>query len=183
MDEYTFRGQREDETVIVVTHSHPWALVRPGLWVSLGLIIIALMFVWFQASPPTVWTMLILGPICLIYGLYAWFMWWNTMYLLTNQRVIAITQRGLWSRRIEDYSLDKIQSVASEISGLAGTMLNFGAVLLAIIGMKDQVNLSFVEDPRSLQEKILAAIKGQEQVTINEYHQPKNQPKKHRIQH
>lgn len=169
-EDISFRGQREGEKVRLLVHRHPWALVRPGLHVTIGLIIVILMFIWFQVSPPSLWTLLILGPIVLVYALYAWFKWWNTMYLLTDERVIIIAQRSLWSRRIEDYSLEKIQSVASDTDGPAGTLLNFGTVTLAIMGIKEPVGMSAVEDPYAVQEKILSAIKEMEgQMPLNHY--------------
>ncbi len=158
----TFHGQREDEELLLLIHRHPWALVKPGLIITLGLVVIILMFIYFQASGPSVWTLFILGPILLVYGGYAWFLWWNSMYLVTNQRIITMTQGSLWSRRIEDYALDKIQSVASDTQGPAGTLLNFGVVMLAIMGIKDRVELPYVEDPYTVQEKILTAARSAE---------------------
>lgn len=175
-DNLTFRGQREDEEVISLIHQHPWALAKPGLVISLGLVVIILMFVYFQASKPAVWTLFILGPVLLVYGGYRWFLWWNNLYLVTNQRVIVLTRINLWNRQIDDYGLDKIQSVASTTTGPAGTMLNFGEVMLAIMGIKDRVRLPYVEDPYAVQEKILTAMKKLSGVTINEY----QKPKKHR---
>lgn len=170
----SFRGQRDGEHVKLLIHRHPWALVKPGLIVAAGLALIVLMFIWFQVSPPSYWALVILGPLTLAYGLYAWFTWWNTMYLLTDQRVIVITQRGLWSRRIEDYSLDKIQSVASDTDGPAGTVLNFGTVTLAIMGIKEPVAMPAVEDPYAIQEKILSAMKKLEGgVSVHQYGEKK----------
>lgn len=168
---YTFRGQREDEDVLAIVHQHPWALVKTGLFAALGLAIIILAFVWVGVSGPSVWTLFIVGAATLLYVAYHWFVWWNTMYVLTSQRMITITQRGFWSRRIEDYALDKIQSVASDTTGAAGTLLNFGEVYLAIMGIKDQVSLRFVEDPRDMQERLLDAMRkaGQGKIHVNEY--------------
>lgn len=155
----SFRGQRDGEAVLLLIHRHPWALAKPGLWIMAGLVTIMLMFAWFQASRPAVWTLFMLGPVLLVYAVYAWYLWWNTMYLVTDQRIIVMTQAALWSRRIEDYSLEKIQSVASDSNGLAATFLNFGDVMIAIMGIKEPVKMAYVEDAYSIQEKILTAIK------------------------
>lgn len=183
----TFRGQREDEEVILLIHRHPWALVKPGLWVSAAAVIIILMFIFFQVSKPAVWTLFILGSVAALYAIYAWFLWWNNMYLLTNQRVIVISRLGLFSRRVEDYGLDKIQSVASDTAGAAGTVLNFGGVHLAIMGIKDQIAMRYIEDPYDVQEKILTAIKKAEGgAKVNKYDREKSgsdDPKRRLIQH
>lgn len=181
----TFRGQRQDEEVIQLIHQHPWAMFRPGLFASLGVAFIVIMFVYFSISQPSTWTLFILGPIIALYFGYHWFLWWNNLYIVTNQRVIVIAQRSIWSRRIEDYSLEKIQSVASDTSGAAGTILNFGIVSLAIMGIKEPIVLSYIEDPRAVQEAILDATKEAESsgVKINQYDDERPRKMHRLIQH
>lgn len=171
-----FRGQREGEKVQLLIRRHPFALAKPGLKVALALSAVILGFVWLGASQPAVYFAFIVGLVAIAYTLYAWFTWWNTLYLLTDERVIVITQRGLWSRRIEDYNLEKIQSVASDTDGPAGTLLNFGTVTLAIMGIKEPVALPCVEAPYDTQEKILSAMKRLEaHWPLN--HEPSHEPK------
>lgn len=157
--QFTFRGQRDGERVILLLHRHPWALAKAGLWTMAGLVFIILMFAWFQASRPAVWTLFIVGPVLLLYAIYQWYLWWYTLYLVTNERIIVMMQSSLWSRRIEDYNLEKIQSVVSDSKGFAATVLNFGDVMIAIMGIKEPVRMKYIEDAYSIQEKILTAIK------------------------
>jgi uncharacterized membrane protein YdbT with pleckstrin-like domain len=185
-EEQTFRGQREDEKLLLLIHRHPWALAKQGLIISLGVAVLIIIALIFQFSGPTVVMGMIIGIVLLSYGGYSWFNWWNNMYLITDQRVIVIVQSNFWSRQIEDYSLDKIQSVASSTAGMFGTLLNFGSVKLAIMGIKDQVDMQYIEDPYSVQEQILTAIKKSETVTINQYgekHADKPEKKRRLIQH
>ncbi len=178
----TFRGQRDGETVILLIRRHPWTMAKQAAITTLGLALIILMFVWFQASQPAIWTFFVVGLGILLYGLIAWYSWWNTMYLLTNQRIIAITQKNLFSRRIEDYSLDKIQSVASDNEGLAPTLLGFGNVMLAIMGIRDQVRLPYVEDPYAVQERILSTMKQHEgHLPLNHYANQISKTKRRRV--
>jgi formate-dependent nitrite reductase membrane component NrfD len=158
-EEFSFRGQREGEEIVMVLHRHPWSLAKEGAIVAVGAVIIMLMFIWFQLSKPAIWTLFILGPLLLAYGAHAWYIWWNNLYLVTSERIIVLIHRSIFSRRVEDYGLDKIQSVASDTHGVASAMLNFGTVLLGIIGAKEPIQLQFVEDTYAVQEKILLAIK------------------------
>lgn len=159
VENFTFRGQRDGESVLMVANCHPWALIKQAIIITLGLIIIIAMFIWFQVSAPAVWTSLILGPILLLYTLYSWYIWINNRYVLTSERVIVITCKSFFSRKVEDYGLDKIQSLAAEINGLAASVLGFGTVLIAIMGIKDQVRLQFIEDAYDFQNRIQDAIK------------------------
>lgn len=179
---YNFRGQREDEDVLAVIHQHPWALSKTGIVAGVAIAIISLAFYWFKLSSVSIWTVFVVSVIAAAYIGYHWFVWWNNLYILTNQRVIIIVQRNLWSRRIEDYSLHKIQSVASAVTGPFGALLNHGEISMAVIGLGEKVVLPYVEDPRAVQETFLDAIRGTEgEIRINEYDKPR--PKKRLIQH
>ncbi len=167
----TFRGQREDELVIHLIHRHPWALAKPALITTVGIVLIILMFVWFKLSNLSAWFFFIVGGVTAAYAVHHWFIWWNNLYILTNQRVIIVSQRSIWHRKIEDYGLEKIQSVASSTNGPMQAMLNFGDVLLVVVGMKEPVSMPFIEDARSVQEAVLDAMKrgSMEPIRINSY--------------
>lgn len=159
---FTFRGQRDGEEVIMVTNRHAWSLAKEALIALVGLVIVLFMFSWFQASGPAVWTLFVLGPILLIYTGYWWYIWTQNFYILTSERVIVVSCQSLLSRKFEDYGLEKIQSLGAEIQGLAASTLGFGTVMIAIMGMKDQVKLKYVEDAYDFQNKIQDAIKKEE---------------------
>jgi hypothetical protein len=161
-DDFTFRGQRDGEDVLMVTNRHAWSLAKPGLIVLLGAAFIIFMFIWFHASKPAATSFFVLGPILLLYTLYEWYIWSQNFYILTNERVIVASCKSLLSRKFEDYGLEKIQSLGAEIHGLAASTLGFGTVTMAIMGIKDQVALKFVEDAYDFQSKIQDAIKNGE---------------------
>ena len=62
----------------------------------------------------------------------AFFMFWTDYYLdvwfVTNLRVIAMEQRGLFDRSISTFRHDMIQDATVEVPGLLATLLKFGTV-------------------------------------------------------
>ncbi len=57
-----------------------------------------------------------------------WIDWYFSVFILTNQRFIQITQKGLFHRSVADINLQQIQSINYEINGIEQTLLGFGTI-------------------------------------------------------
>lgn len=154
-EDYTFRGKRSNENVLLVVRCHPWVLM-PIVWFWLILLgVVGGSLYWFGASGITsyvVFGALIIGG---LYSFYIWFLWNNGVYVVTNQRVIRIEQLGLFSRQISEAEIDKIQEISTEIQGPIRTMLNFGDVRLQTASREGKVILEDVIDPYDIQQQIV----------------------------
>ncbi len=53
-----------------------------------------------------------------------------SLQVVTSERVIDIDQRGIFSREVNEMSLEKIEDITYKLSGLAGVIFNFGNVIL-----------------------------------------------------
>jgi uncharacterized membrane protein YdbT with pleckstrin-like domain len=154
-DDYSFRGKRSGENVLLVVRCHPWILM-PIVWfwlLMLSLVLASLYF--FGASSTTtyvIYGVLILGG---LYSFYIWFLWNNGTYVVTNQRVIRIDQLGLFNRQISEAEIDKIQEISTEIKGPIRTMLNFGDVKIQTASREGRVVLEDVVDPYDIQQQIV----------------------------
>jgi len=155
MDNYSFRGQRSDESVALVTKQHIWLLMPILLaWVVIGVIITASLLI-FGASRVTSITLAVLMIVGLIYTFYSWFTWNNSQYIVTNQRVIKIDQAGLFNRMISEAEIHRIQEISTEIKGPLRTMLNFGTVRIKTASDDSRLDLSDVTDPYDVQQAIV----------------------------
>jgi uncharacterized membrane protein YdbT with pleckstrin-like domain len=154
-EQYSFRGKRSNENVLLVVRCHPWILM-PIVWfwlLMLSLVLASLYF--FGASSTTsyvVYGALVLGG---LYSFYIWFLWNNGTYVVTNQRVIRIDQLGLFSRQISEAEIDKIQEISTDIKGPIRTMLNFGDVKIQTASREGRVILEDVVDPYDIQQQIV----------------------------
>lgn len=152
---YSFRGQRSDETVTLVTKQHIW-LLMPILivWVVIGLIITA-SFLIFGASRVSSIVLAALIVIGLAYSFYFWFVWNNSNYIVTNQRVIKINQSSLFNRMISEAEIHRIQEISTEIKGPIRTLLNFGTVRIKTASDDSKLDLEDVTDPYDVQQAIV----------------------------
>lgn len=152
---YSFRGQRPNELVSLVIRQHAWTLLPIVVTWLVVILICGLSLGWFGASTVTSVVVVIGVVIALIITGYNWYIWINGLYIITNQRVIRISQRSLFNRLISEAEIDRIQEISTEIAGPIKTMLNFGTVKLQTASTTARVDLKNVPDPYDIQQQIV----------------------------
>lgn len=156
-----FSDQFDDEEVLYVFHKHP-VVMRKGLVLAMlgpliGVIPAAvkptLGFGWFFGG--------LAGGILLGLLLFfpAWIAWHYSVFIVTDQRFIQITQKGLFHRSVVDIGLNQVQMVNYEISGLQETLLGFGTMMVQTY-MGDLV-IHDVHHPAKIQKKMLHILRDQ----------------------
>lgn len=87
----------------------------------------------------------------------SWIGWYFSVFIVTDQRLIQITQRGLFSRSVVDMGLNQIQMVNYEVAGLQETLLGFGT-----ISMQTFVGDLVIHDlhhPGKIQKRLLEILR------------------------
>lgn len=160
----SFQGENSDEDIQFVLRRHPWSLIRPGLMIVGLLLVVTAVFWLFQGSWVTSWAIFLLIPIALYLGARAWFVWANSLFVLTNERVIITDQTGWFSRTVKEVMLVDIISISHEVNGALATMLNFGDIIIQAAGAteKDLV-MKAIYDPYEVQQRIIRAKRGDRQ--------------------
>ncbi len=131
-----FEDQFDDEEVEMVFRKHP-IVMRKGfiigmlLWLVGPVIMLVLTFI-HPETPPSIplffaslFGSIILGIIALI---PSWIGWHFSVYIVTDQRFIQITQKGFFTRSVVDIALNQIQMINYEVVGLQETLLGFGTI-------------------------------------------------------
>ncbi len=125
-----FEGQRSDEQLLFVFRRHLISM-RKGFYLLLIPFVIT-------AIPPLIWQNnleLFLLPIGgLIIGLllfsYHFILWYFTVYIVTDQRIRQVTQRGLFGKDVIELRLSKIQNISYNIPGFTGEVFKFGTIVI-----------------------------------------------------
>lgn len=87
----------------------------------------------------------------------SWISWHFSVYIVTDQRFIHITQKGLFNRSVVDMTLRQIQMVNYEVAGLQQTLLGFGTIIMqTLVG---DLIIHEVEHPATIQKKLLEVLK------------------------
>jgi uncharacterized membrane protein YdbT with pleckstrin-like domain len=160
-----FEGQRPGEKVLFVFRRHIIAM-RKGFWLLLAPLAIT-------AIPPLIWQNnlelfwlpvggLVLG---LLLFFYHYVMWYFTIYLVTNQRIRQVTQKGIFGKDVVELRLSKIQNISYNIPGFTGEILGFGTIVIQTF-VGDLV-IRNVEHPdktyNKLQNAVANAVERQEE--------------------
>ena len=128
--EKEFDGQRDDETVIIVFRRHIIAM-RKGFYLLLVPFLLA-------SIPFLIWSDNIslfyiafagLGVGLLLFA-YQWVGWYYTYFILTDQRIRQVAQKGMFGRSVVDLGLSKIQNISYNVPGLSGEVFGFGTIVI-----------------------------------------------------
>jgi len=151
---------KEGENILAVLHKHWFVLVKPLLRLFLIFFLPLLLTLWLfglEFIISSVFTSLLFLVWLVVGGtavIYEWFVWYYDIYIITNKRIVDITQKSLFSREISEASLGKIQDITFEISGFFATLFNYGDVKVQTAGATEVIKLEAVEDPAKVVEKL-----------------------------
>lgn len=70
----------------------------------------------------------------LVYIFIRWLDYYLDVWIITDQRIIDIEQKGLFNRQISEIAMDRVQNVTIEIPGFIPTMLKFGNIKIQTAG-------------------------------------------------
>jgi uncharacterized membrane protein YdbT with pleckstrin-like domain len=98
----------------------------------------------------------------LIVFIYRWLSWYYSVFIVTNERLIQIRQKGFFDRRVSDISHSKIQSVNYEVKGLQATFFHYGTLFVQTYVGENK--LSYIHKPEEIHQlmvKMIRAVKPQ----------------------
>jgi len=147
-----FADQFDDEEMLYLFRKHPVVMRKALIYSSL--------FLLAGVLPSLIWPTftvffggLGLGFLLFAFTIfYSWIGWYFTVYIVTSQRFIQISQKGLWNRSVVDVGIDKIQTVSYQIKGLEQTLLGFGTIVVqTYVG---ELVIHHVHHPRATQKRL-----------------------------
>lgn len=160
-----FPGQQDNERICLVIRQH-WSIFAVGFvsWLLfLGLLIaghyaISRFFPDWLTSP-AVNVVNVVETLYLMFLILAFLIMWVMYYLnvqiVTTERVVDITQKGLMHHTISELSLNRIQDVTAEVHGFLETFLDYGNVYLQTAGEQERFVFNNVARPTEVSKLIL----------------------------
>lgn len=151
-----FVGQREGEKLLFVFRRHIIAMRKGFYMLVIPLVITAI--------PPLIWQYnleLFLLPVAgfglgLILFSYHLILWYFTIYIVTDQRIRQVTQRGFFGKDVIELRLSKVQNISYNIPGFSGEIFKFGTIVIQTI-VGDLV-IHKVEHPDEIYNKLQDAV-------------------------
>lgn len=165
LNEIKFPGQHENEKIILFLRRHWFIFLIRIFLVLILIIILVVIYIFFTAvnsnfRESVFFNLLLFGESLAI--LFIWnffFILWLDYYLdawiVTNERIINIEQRGFFIRKISELKLTKIQDVASEIIGVIPTLLNYGNIHVQTAGEEKHFIFFQIPNPNYVKNVIV----------------------------
>lgn len=162
MEEYTFAGQKDDEKVVLIVKQHPWVMTKPFLWILLILTITIFAIKIALVYSDTMIVTYIIGTVGILMmfniGGKNYYVWQNSIFVLTNERIIIVDQNGWFNRNVSEANLENILFINHNIKGFIRSMMNFGDLNIRASGVaEDELIFYDVSDPYNIQQAIVKA--------------------------
>ena len=151
-----FEGLHNGEKVLLVFRRHIIAMRKGFYSLLIPMTIGALPFLIWQTNLDLLWIFVGGFVLGLILFIYHFLMWFYTVYVVTNERIRQITQRGFFGRDVVEISLDKVQSISYNIPVFSGEVFKFGTIIMRTY-VGDLV-IRLVEHPSEIYNKLQDAV-------------------------
>lgn len=158
-----------DEHVLLQVRKHWFVLFVQIVSMVLGALIPLILYVVYVMSPLSekIPITLNLGMLITFYAGWLLIVWmalfniWNNYYLdvwtITNKRLIAVDQKGFFSRTTASFRLDRLQDTSIAVKGIIATLLDFGTLEMQTAGEERNFKATGLPHPGDLKALILNA--------------------------
>ncbi len=125
-----FDGQREGEELLFVFRRHIIAMRKGFYLLLIPMALSALPYLIWQDNFSLFYVFLGGFGIGLILFFYHFLLWYFTYYIVTDQRIRQITQKGFFGKDVIELKLVKIQNISYNVPGFFGEIFNFGTIVI-----------------------------------------------------
>ncbi|MEP7162226.1 MAG: PH domain-containing protein [Candidatus Moraniibacteriota bacterium] len=166
---YHFKGQRETEVILEIIHRHWFNIAVHFIIVLLfalsvfgSLFLLPFLFPELNTQGNALFFLFMQNTLLLFLWIYAFLIWidyYFDVWIITNERVINIEQKGLFVREVSELKFSRIQDVTSEVEGLIPTVLNFGDVSVQTAAEEERFLFRQVPDPYRIKDVLMERLR------------------------
>lgn len=125
-----FEGQREGETVIYVFRRHFLTAIKGLVWFVVVTALGVLPMIIWPNNNHMFFVWLGFFTVGLLGAIYSWVLWYFSYYVVTDERLRQVRQKGFFNKSVVDLELDNIQNMSYGVKGVFATMFNYGSILI-----------------------------------------------------
>ncbi len=162
---FHFKGQKPGEEILMVVHRHWFDILSQFFIIFImllmffgGFIFVPAFFPFFKESFG-VNLFFFLQNTFLIFTWMLFFLIWIDYYfdvwIVTNERIVNIEQKGLFSREVSELELENIQDITVDVLGIIPTFLNYGELFVQTAAEKERFVFHNVPDPYTIKDSIM----------------------------
>jgi uncharacterized membrane protein YdbT with pleckstrin-like domain len=164
---YRLPGKLPNEEIIKVLRRDVFILIKKILFFFLLLILPLILFYLVVTSiyPDILYGQISYPVFVLVVSFYYFFLWvffffsfidyYLDVWIITNERIINIEQKGFFSRTISEQRLYRVQDVTSEVHGFFPTIFKYGNVYAQTAGAKERFFFHDIPNPDQIRDTII----------------------------
>lgn len=159
-----FPAQEESELVLDIVRRHWFSyLIFWFLAVIMLVPVLIGVYFWFGSletiSPVLSNVIILIVPMYLLFIvallIYGFVDFYLDVYIVTDRRIVDISQNGFFKRSISELNLRQIQDVSAEVNGFFSTLLHFGDIHIQTAGEIPNFVFQSIPHPYEVSKKIL----------------------------
>lgn len=160
---------RKGEKIILLLRRHYFIILSKIIFWAVTAILPPIFYLLFKDVLADLFGSSLFQPIVVLftstYYLYIWLFAFHSfvdyyldVWIVTDERIVNIEQKGLFARTVSEQKLYRIQDVTSELKGFWSTTLNFGTVYIQSAGEKARFVFKQIPNPYRVSRKITKLI-------------------------
>jgi hypothetical protein len=161
-----FVHEKLNEQVHYMLRRH-WITFLPTIFIFIVMLLVpVVVYSLIQKLFPDLLPGPIAYPVSILFGstyglftllfFYAQFIdYYLDLWIITNERVVDIEQKGLFDRTISELELENIQDVTSSVRGFWGTILHYGDAYIATASSTDTIVFKQIPNPDFVRQELI----------------------------
>lgn len=86
---------------------------------------------------------------------YIWTDYYLDVWIITNNRIIDIEQKGFFNREVSSFRMDRVQDITISVEGFVATSFGFGNVNVETASSENNFIIPNASDPEAVKKTIL----------------------------
>ncbi len=158
-----FPGQIEGEKVLFFTRRHPLSFLGMAA-IAIGMLILPIAGIFiFDISGFVIGDFgnklmfgIIGSYILFVMGFFlvAWINYYYDVVIITDDRLVEISQEALFNRKVSEANLADVEDVNAEVKGVLNTLFHFGTVIVQTAGTAKNFEFLYLPNPYRISKMI-----------------------------
>lgn len=161
----SFPGKHAEETVIAVIHRHWFDMfshfisgMLMGIVLLGSLVILPALYPDIASGQHAAFFFFMENTFLLFLWVYLFLIWIDVyfdVWIITNERIVNIEQKGLFVRHISELRFSQVQDVTSEVEGIIPSILDYGEVFVQTAGEQTRFIFRNVPNPIGIKDLVV----------------------------
>lgn len=161
--------EKPDEKVIFYLRRHVIIFIGGMLLIALMAVIPLAALYGALTYYPQVFERELIGPALKLaasaYYLWVWLFFFSNFvdyyldaWVVTNDRILNVEQKGLFNRVVSELDMSKIQDVTSEVKGVLPFVFGYGNVFIQTAAEKERFVFEQIPKPEEVRKRLLLLV-------------------------